>query len=104
MVGVMANEAVQLDLTTTPDGVAASGVIDAHTAPKLAEALADAGFGTSLDMSNVSFIDSSGLRVLVDAHARSEEAGASLVLTNPSSSVEKLFRISGLEGYLNVHS
>lgn len=92
-----------LVITPTDDGFAVEGEIDAHTAPSLAEAVADAQRPKlSIDLSGVGFIDSSGLRVLIEAHRRAADAGGSLHLTRPSDSVRRLLAISGLDDYLDV--
>jgi anti-anti-sigma factor len=55
-----------------------------------------------LDLSAVDFVDSSGLRVLIDAHQRLTDDRRSLVLADPSPAVRRLFDISGVIDYLNV--
>ena len=57
-----------------------------------------------VDLAGVSFIDSSGLRVLVQDHQTRTEAGESLRLRAPSAAVQRLLEISGLSGYLDVAS
>lgn len=92
-----------LSITTNPDGLAATGAIDAHTAPTLAEALAECSHDTVvLDLANIDFVDSSGLRVLIEAHQAAEESGRALHLANVSSSVNRLLEISGVSDYLHV--
>jgi anti-anti-sigma factor len=53
-------------------------------------------------MAEVSFMDSSGLRVLLDLHQRAGEAGRRLVLRTPSQSVTKLLEVSGLSDHFTV--
>ena len=68
-----------------------------------AEALAAiAADQVTLDMAGVEFVDSSGLRVLIEAHQEAERAGGSLTLTHPSATVTRLLEISGVDSYLNV--
>ena len=55
-----------------------------------------------LDLASVTFIDSSGLRVLIDAHRRAEADGRVLVIVHPSPPVSRLFEISGLTNHLHV--
>ena len=57
-----------------------------------------------LDLPGVTFIDSSGLRVLVEAHQLRIERGTRLVLRAPSAPVQRLLEISGLAGHLDVTS
>lgn len=81
------------------------GEIDAHTAPELAahlDPLPGASGDVVVDLAGVTFIDSSGLRVLVEAHHRSSESGRRLALRSPSPAVVRLLEISGLADHLDV--
>ena len=49
-----------------------------------------------LDLSAVTFIDTTGLRFLLDVQREAEAKGRSLVLRNPSARVRATLRISGL--------
>jgi anti-sigma B factor antagonist len=91
-----------LEISSTPTGLIASGEIDAHTAPALAAAIDAAGIDVALDLAAVEFVDSSGLRVLIDAHQRLADAGGGLRLTALSEPVRRLLEISGVLGYLGV--
>jgi anti-anti-sigma factor len=55
-----------------------------------------------IDMAEVSFMDSSGLRVLLDLHQRADQAGCRLVLLTPSQTVTKLLDVSGLSDHFTV--
>jgi anti-sigma B factor antagonist len=81
--------------------ITASGEIDIHTCTKLEEALvglADDGVATvTLDLGDVAFIDSSGLRALVVGHKALEERGGTLVVANPSSMTARLLEVTGLD-------
>lgn len=92
-----------LAISPTEAGLSASGEIDAHTAPTLAAAIDAAGPEVDLDLSGVEFVDSSGLRVLIDAHQRLADAGGGLRLTKLSEPVRRLLEISGVSDYLGVH-
>lgn len=91
-----------LAISSTGAGLSASGEIDAHTAPTLAAAIDAAGPQVDLDLSAVAFVDSSGLRVLIDAHQRLADAGGGLRLTGLSVPVRRLLEISGVSEYLGV--
>ena len=92
-----------LAITPTDNGFAVVGEIDAHTAPEISEAVAQATTPTlEIDLSGVDFVDSSGLRALIEAHQRFEASGGSLTLVRPSAVVARLFDISGVGDYLNV--
>lgn len=93
----------QLDISPTGDGWALSGEVDAHTAPALASAMAALPKGTvRVDMSEVSFMDSSGLRVLMEATTRARDGGGDLVVVRPSPTVTRLVEISGLTDQLRL--
>ena len=50
----------------------------------------------TIDLGEVPFIDSAGLRVLVGAALRLQEAGGRLELANVSKGTRRLFEITGL--------
>jgi anti-anti-sigma factor len=84
------------------DGVLVlEGELDAHSSAALAEQLQREPQTSVLDLAGVTFIDSSGLRVLVEAHQARESEGG-LVLRSPSSAVQRLLEISGLAPHLDV--
>ena len=95
-----------LQVTVSDDGstVVADGQIDSHTAPTLDEALAgaDPTQSVSVDLSAITFVDSSGLRVLVRAHNRQAEGGGELVVLDPSEPVRRLLDITGLTSELRI--
>lgn len=94
-----------LTIMTTDDGIAVAGEIDASTVNALAQVLMPFPQGASefeVDMSAVEFIDSSGLRVLIQAHQHAEANGQRLVIANPSSIVSRLFEVSGLTELFNL--
>lgn len=54
------------------------------------------GADVVLDMTEVTFLDSSGLRVLVTANDRLDTAGSRLVIRRPPASVLRVLEITGL--------
>jgi anti-sigma B factor antagonist len=95
----------RLQITLDGSCLVLEGEVDAHTAPALAERLDPLPPGdadVALDMKAVEFIDSSGLRVLVDAHHRAEQHQRRLILRSPSAAVSRLLEISGLSDHLVV--
>ena len=63
----------------------------------LAAALWEADFETVvLDFAEVTFIDSTGIRILLDAYATGVEDGIRLVLLPGPPAVQRLFEICGL--------
>jgi anti-sigma B factor antagonist len=80
--------------------VSAAGELDVNTAPDLREQLARLiADGTRLvvvDLSEVSFVDSTALSVLVSALKRLRQANGDLELASPNPSVRRVFEITGL--------
>ena len=75
------------------------GEIDQATAPLFADALADAVPGrrrVEVDLSGVSFLDSSGINALV----QQRRPGCRLVVTDVPSHIRRVFDITGLTGIL----
>jgi anti-sigma B factor antagonist len=86
--------------------LALRGELDPHTAPLLQERI-DAIFASGrtdlcLDLSGLSFIDSSGLRVILSAHKRADDRGGRLVLRSPSPTARRLLVITGLLDHIEV--
>jgi anti-anti-sigma factor len=93
----------QLEISTTSTGWKLAGEIDAHTAPDLATAMAQLPAGdVVVDVGDVSFMDSSGLRVLIDVAARARETGGELIIAHPTPGITRLVEISGLSGQLRL--
>ena len=53
-----------------------------------------------LDLSGLSYIDSTGLGVIIGIYGRAKKEGFTLKLLNPRDNVKKLLNISGLEKIL----
>ncbi len=81
--------------------VAVTGRVDGSTAAEFEAALngvTDAGqFNIILDMSDVDFVSSAGLRVLVNTRKTVTSAGGKLVLAEPSEQVVETLDIAGLD-------
>jgi anti-sigma B factor antagonist len=99
----MSESGSRLEISATTTGWGVSGEIDAHTAPTLASAMTELPKGVvTLDVSGVSFMDSSGLRVLIEAASRARDGGGDLVIAHPTPGIARLIEISGLGGQLRV--
>jgi anti-sigma B factor antagonist len=76
------------------------GELDLHSMALLEQQLSAAeGSGARrivVDLSSLSFIDSSGLHVLLEAQRRSLEAGRTLSLVPGPPAVHRLFELTGL--------
>lgn len=55
-----------------------------------------------LDLEDLQFIDSSGLRVILSAHERARERGQAFALTRGSQQVQRLLSIAGVSGHLQI--
>lgn len=84
--------------------LAVRGEIDIKTAPDLESALSETvGDPVIVDLSEVTFIDSTGLRVLVMERTRIESGGGSVVLCAPEgSAVLRTMRLAGLASDFRV--
>jgi anti-sigma B factor antagonist len=98
--------------TSDRDGraiVVPRGELDLATAPEL-DALVnerlDAGQDVVLDLRELAFMDSTGLRVLVAAHARVEGADGGptflVVRPLPGAPIERILAIAGVESVLDL--
>ena len=92
------------DLSVEADGnrLLVRGEIDAHTAPRLGQALEAIDGDVILDLSETDFVDSSGLRVLVQQHQAFAARNASMVIADPSSPVERVFELSSLDDFFDI--
>jgi len=101
-----------MDLTTlTEPGhgyvtVLAHGEIDLYTAPTLREAALAAmrQHGTTLrmDLRDVTFMDSTGIEVLLATRRRAELEGGSLTLCRPSQAVRRIIEVTGLDKMFTI--
>ncbi len=86
--------------------VALSGEIDEDTSGALLLRLPQIAAGSTgdvvLDMDMVSFIDSSGLRALLDLRRRMTSEGRRLLVRNASGPVRRLLELSGMDGLLSL--
>jgi len=86
------------------DVISLSGDLDAHTAPRLDEAVNDlvrAGKQRIvLEMSEVGFVDSSGLRSMI--RARNEGGDRDVVIQSPSNATMRLLEITGMTDHFVI--
>jgi len=86
-----------LGIVRADEGWVVSGELDVRTAPALARVLSadpDGEGAWHVDVSGVTFIDSSGLGALVAVAREAAERGGSLRLDQPSTSVTRLLEIT----------
>lgn len=80
--------------------LALSGELDLvgadHVRGALARTEGDATEILVMDLAGLTFMDSTGLGIALDAAARAERRGARLVVARPQPPVERVFRIAGV--------
>ncbi len=75
-----------------------TGELDSINAPRLRAVLGELiGTDVVVDLSGLEFIDSSGLGVLVGALKRFEASGHRLRLRAPTSAIQRVFAMTGLD-------
>jgi anti-sigma B factor antagonist len=80
-----------------------SGEVDISTAPQLRERLQQLeSRSVVVDLSAMTFIDSTGLGVLVGAFKRLRERGGDLVLRAPTRSARKVLELTGLSQLVTI--
>jgi anti-anti-sigma factor len=98
-------EASQFDVHSSTEGEDArltlTGELDIATAPTLDGAVQAALTGGArrvvIELGGLTFVDSSGLRLLIMLSQRAPEEGWKLELTRPSDSAMSVFRMTGAE-------
>jgi anti-sigma B factor antagonist len=103
---------VQMTIDDRLDGERAvltvNGEVDVYTAPTLREhiltAIGEGARSVVVDLSGVSFMDSTGLGILVGALKRLRQADGALHVVCDSEPVLKIFRVTGLIDVFGVVS
>lgn len=99
----------QLVLETTRIGshdvIVVSGEIDLASAPKVESAIEGfSGQPVVLDLRKVEFMDSAGLKVLLNQRARLEESGGTLRLVVGEGAVVRLLELTGVTDAFSITS
>jgi anti-sigma B factor antagonist len=101
-------EQLRIDVRHEPDRVvvALHGELDLASAPLLQGEIESAEVGEAtlvvLDVEDLEFIDSTGLRVILAAHTRAQERGRGFALTRGSQQVQRLLSITGVGEHLRI--
>ncbi len=90
-----------MELSRRPGALAVvlRGELDVATAPRLDDALGDGGEALRdlvVDLRDLTFLDSTGLRSLLRARGLAEAAGGGLVLVPGPPAVQRVFELTGL--------
>ena len=81
------------------------GEIDMDVTEKAKEVIfphIEAGKEVHLNLSNVQYMDSSGISVLIESHQKALEKGTKLIVKDVSKSVLKVIMMAKLEQILNL--
>jgi anti-anti-sigma factor len=83
-----------------------AGELDISTAPKVEDELARVEPNRPdlivLDLRNLAFMDSTGLRLLIAADTRARQQGRRLTIVKGPEAVQRVFRITRLEERLEI--
>lgn len=97
---------IEVQRTENRTLVIIAGELDASTASYLYDALSDLELADArhvvIDLAKVTFMDSTGLSVLVTEHKRLEHDNGKLTIFSPPSSIRRLFEITGLTKTLDI--
>jgi anti-sigma B factor antagonist len=94
------NEAPDTNIVTLEGEIDLALVPDAER--QIAEAEASEPARLVIDLTDVTFMDSSGLRVILTAHRRAEEAGRSFAIVKGGDTVNRLLEVTGLSERLEL--
>jgi stage II sporulation protein AA (anti-sigma F factor antagonist) len=90
----------------TAETLYVTGELDMATGPALERAVAGALDGQGgefrLDVSALTFMDSTGANALMRVHERVESLGRRLIVVSPTGAVRRVFELMGLYGVLDV--
>jgi anti-sigma B factor antagonist len=97
----MPAEVKESDLHADVRVVTLSGRLDLEAteadSPLLQQALEQGPGGIIVDLGDVAFISSSGLRMLIATHQKAQSAGKKMALVRARPSVYKIFKVSALD-------
>jgi len=100
----------QLDISIRREGdrvvVAMDGELDMASAPRLEEAVQSSELELDttvvLDLQQLQFIDSTGLRAILSLRERCDERGQQFAVTRGSPQVQRLLDITGVSEHLDT--
>lgn len=108
MTGTSSPFSVSIVTTGTSATVALRGELDINSAADLdaaLDSLINAGpKETVFDLSELTFVDSSGIAALISMQKQLSEQGRHLIIHSPRPFVAKVLEITDLTAYLNVHT
>lgn len=105
---VLADERLQIEVRHERDRVVIGlhGELDLLGAPVLQSEIENPELEATemvvLDLRDLHFVDSAGLRVILAAHERSQQRGQAFALSRGSTQVQRLLSIAGLDEHLRI--
>lgn len=107
----MSGDRLSINLTALEDGTdvfTLAGELDVATAPTLrgalGEAASDGRHELIVDLTGITFLDSTGLGALIGAHKRAQENGGKIRLVAADGQILRLLRITGLLDVFAVYA
>ena len=98
-----------MDITTTIDGTSATlalaGTLTVASTPNLEAAFADLPENVTevtLDLTELDYVASAGLRVIVSENKKAHQNGGVVRLANPNDEVMEVFDVTGLVDILEI--
>lgn len=96
---------VTVEYTGSTAVLRVAGELDIFTAPRLASALEEAQLAAAdiaVEASDLEFIDSTGLHLLIAAHERAASDGLAFVVAGAGDATRRALEVSGLDTVLTV--
>ncbi len=96
-----------MNVSKTQDGnsvtLLVQGRVDTMTAPQLESEIQalEGAESLTIDLKDLEYISSAGLRVLLSAHKAYSKKGG-LTIANPNDSVMEIFEVTGFKEILNI--
>lgn len=98
-----------MEISTTIDGTSANlalnGNLTVATAPKLEAAFSDLPGDVveiTLDLTDLNYVASAGLRVIVSQDKKAHQNGGLIRIANPNEEVREVFDVTGLIDILEI--
>lgn len=106
-VDVHGPDQIAIETRPLPQGVVieVSGEVDLATASTLERELLraeQAHWVVAIDLTNVSFLDSTGLHAIMDANLRLRDRGGRLLIVQGPPQVSRVFELTGLSDHLDL--
>lgn len=100
---------MKIDITSESGSAVAtlSGEIDHHNAKEIRQQLDKFIISAqpkelAIDFKNISFMDSSGIGLIMGRHKLIKECGGNLVVRNPQSYIRRVLKLSGIEKLVKI--